>query len=241
MPSSGVHIACMPYAVGKTEAVRVGLEQALEHTDAQVFGQIDCHLKQEPWQMVRLFNGLRESGADLVIADRYAQQDLRSHQRHRATLAAFWSLVVEQVTGIRVADAAAGMRAHTRQVSETFVRGLRGSGYGLEAEQLALASTHGMAVETVAVQSTRQADSTSAAKLEDNVGGLLAHAPDLLITHELRAALSHLMWRLKRRESFVLSSQFLSLIAPIEFAFVPNGEDGEQCYTLRPRNGPGRG
>ena len=222
-----LHLLQMPYQVGKAEAVRRGLSVLLDGSIEGVV-QVDGRQKQPPEDVALLIRHLEESHADIVIADRYTKQDL-SQNHHRVVVSSALSRIISVVTGISVPDAACGTRAYRASLAARFLT-LRGFGYGLEAEQLVIASLMSAKVSHVPVRSRPQEDHTPAEKIEDNICSLLAYADDLRMSDSMRQCLCYILSAVKARKSFSCDLRALGIQQRIRARFVVASKG--QSYSL---------
>jgi hypothetical protein len=196
--SGRVALEVCEHVLGKVEAVRRGIAIALDDTATEVVVQLDGDLKQPPQQAVLLAHTLVTSSVDLIVANRYADQDLAA-QQHRHALSQVMSDLLSSLTEIRVSDTVCGMRGYTRHLARVFVRELRAFGYGLEIEQLLIAAETGAAVNEIGVLSNHQANATAAEKLEDNFCAIQSRASTLGASPLQSALLCSYIVMLKRR------------------------------------------
>lgn len=190
----------IPFAVGKSDALALGLEVALELPDVDFVVQIDGHLKQDPRQVEALLAPLHAGDADLVVLNRYERQDL-SRQEHREAVRRAMSVLAGAVTGQTLPDTVCGTRAYSLDLARRFTRP-RYSGYGVEMEQLAIAALAGARIESVAAESNRQADATVAEKLEDNLEVLRGYARANDLPSRQFHLLAHYLQQVKERRTF---------------------------------------
>ncbi|WHM40069.1 glycosyltransferase family 2 protein [Streptomyces sp. BPTC-684] len=231
-PLSALHL---PGPLGKAEAVRRGLDHLLRHSPAELFVQMDAHLKQAPEQVQRLLQRLQvQAGLGMVVANRYGS-GASPLDVHRKTASSGFSALMRALTGYELTDTVCGTRAYRRELASVFARDSHCFGYGLELEQLFLAAAHGSSVEEEPVRSRPQAPTTAAEKIEDNLAVILAHTAARL-SGEIRAALHHALAQIKLRKSFDLDARPFGLGAVYTCTFVGPAEDGEDSYAVAARH-----
>lgn len=224
--------------LGKAEAVRHGLRYVLDHTDAQTIAQMDAHHKQPPSQALRLLKRLRADAAvDMVVANRYGALATQL-ETHRATVSGGFSALVRSLTGYDLTDTVCGTRAYRRHLAELFVAEGRCSGYGLELEQLFLASAGGYLVGEEPIDSRPQAPTTSAAKLEDNLESIILHSAAKL-PWPMRATLHRALAQVKQRRTLEIDATSFGMRGIYTCTFVGPAEDGEDAYAALRRE-PGK-
>lgn len=195
-----LHVVSIPFQVGKAEAVRRGLQVLLETSTADIVVQLDGHLKQPPEEIAGLVQGLTKTGLNMVVANRYALQSM-DDQEHRVTIAGLISMIIEQLTGYRLHDVVCGTRAYVRDLATHFLH-LRSFGYGLEVEEILIASSLGASVGEWPIHSKRQESATSAEKIEDNIYALISYGHEIRMPNTVRATLSFMLSQIKQRRSF---------------------------------------
>lgn len=190
----------LPHQVGKAEAVRQGLAEILQDENIEAVVQVDGRQKQPPEDVALLMMHLQESGADMVIANRYAFQNL-SNAPHRKIISSSLSAIVQALTGISVPDAACGTRAYRIPLARKFLK-LRSFGYGLEVEQLIIAGLTSSRVLHVPVHSKPQENYTPAEKIEDNLMSLISYSAELKIPDKAKDILCYILAQIKQRRDF---------------------------------------
>jgi hypothetical protein len=204
----------IPFRLGKSEAMRCGLEKLMSISQATIIAQTDGHSKQPPSHLAELVSRLMTSDADIVIADRY---DARSLDDHRAAVVIFFSSIIRHLTGYSLADTVCGTRVYARWLANIFLRRSSMFGYGFELEQLLLAATSGAQAASCPIPSKTQDSHTSAEKVEDNIATLAVYANSLNMTRDLRAWFSFILMSIKERQTFVTSLAIVDRDSLIEF------------------------
>jgi hypothetical protein len=217
----------LDFPVGKAEAIRRGLMKILRE-DYDIVLQVDGHQKQDAAQVPALLDELVHSGADMLVANRYGIR--AASDSHRVALTSLMQQMVRLSTGYNLTDTVCGTRAYNLQLASIFAANVRSFCYGLEIEQLILASRTTAEVRGFPVESSPQSPHTAAEKLEDNFAVLLFY--DQWFTAEQRTNLSGLITALKMRASFRISGSIWELPSDITFEFVGRAEDGEDSYSL---------
>jgi hypothetical protein len=196
-----IRILTLPFQVGKTEAVRRGIEFIFkEFRSCGIFTQIDGDLKQPPEELEDIVHKLKNGISAMVIGNRYAFPGIREHI-HRIAAVKMVSSIVKYVSGFQLVDTLCGMRGYSRELAENFLQ-MRSFGYGLEIEQILIASKLGLQVENSPVHSNIQDEGTNAEKIEDNLAALICYCGELACTANVRAALNNALAMVKRRVPF---------------------------------------
>lgn len=220
----------LPFQVGKAEAMRQGIKYALSDQSCDAMIQIDGDLKQSPEDVSLIYSALAQ-GAELVICDRYAYQDLSS-QSHRRAISGVLSRIMAHLTEYAFVDYVCGMRGYTRRLADRYAA-LRCHGYALEIEQVLLAWIAKATVECVPIKSNRQADWTPAEKIEDNLGAILVYADELGIDDTCRGSLSFVLTQIKARRTFSADLSDFGINEHVEFGYSDGRESLSDCYNLR--------
>ena len=200
--SHDVEVQIIKYQVGKAEAIRVGLEWVLENTQSNIFVQLYARNKQTINEIPIMINKIANGSADMIVANRYAKQSLKE-QVHRASISTFFSKIINCLTNYDLQDTACGTRVYTRELAHSFYC-LRSYGYGLELEQLIIASINNKKVMEYPIESNLQAHGTNAEKLEDNFVALIAYVSDLNLNKSIRESLCYALTMIKKRNSFTV-------------------------------------
>jgi hypothetical protein len=195
-----LHVVYIPFQVGKAEAVRSGLQVLLETSTADVVVQLDGHLKQPPEEVAGLVQRLTNTGSNMIVANRYALQSMED-QAHRVAIAGLISTIIEQLTGYQLHDVVCGTRAYVRDLATHFLH-FRSFGYGLEVEEILIASSLGASVDEWPIHSKRQEGATGAEKIEDNIHALISYGHEMRMPDPVRATLSFMLSQIKQRRSF---------------------------------------
>ena len=198
--SQKIRFLRIPYQVGKTEAIRQGLKLLLQESSAKLIAQIDGRSKQPAWQLALLAEKISKDQVDMVIGDRYANQNMVG-QDHRKAGTGLMGLMVKHLTGYDLPDAVCGTRVYVRELAIQFLN-MRCFGYGAELEQILIAAIHSGKVSSYPLETNRQADLTNTEKIEDNVFTLLNYASEIGMSDTVRSTLSFILSQLKRRKTF---------------------------------------
>jgi hypothetical protein len=213
----------LPFQVGKAEAVRRGLVELLKDENIDAIVQVDGRQKQPPEDVSVLIEHLKNSNVDMVIANRYAYQNLESDP-HRKIASSVFSGIIRHFTGIDIPDAVCGTRIYRVKLAKAFLR-LRSFGYGLEAEQLVIASLAHASVSYAPIHSAPQENYTPAEKIEDNLMVFLAYANELAIDYSAKATLCYIQSQIKQRRAFKCDLTGIGIDKQIigEPVVLPNG------------------
>jgi hypothetical protein len=222
-----IHFDCR---LGKTEAVLEGIRCLLANPSITAIAQIDGRHKQPPVDLTLLAEGLKSGSLDMCVANRYGLRgDLASHGHRRSSIQ-LWSQLTFHATRFRLTDTVSGMRIYSRRLADAFTQEIRCFGYGLEAAQLIVARSLSAKVGEVPVRSSKQASSTSAEKLEDNLAVLLG--PGSEFTRAQRVLALSMMAEIKLRNSFVFDGSVFDVPVRYRFTYTPYGEDSEASYSV---------
>lgn len=225
-----LRILTIPFQVGKSEAVRRGIDLIFQECKTcSIFTQIDGDLKQPPEELEGMINNLRQGRSSMVIGNRYAFSIVKN-QTHRIAAVKMVSSIVRCVTGFQLVDTLCGMRAYSRELAEYFLR-LRSFGYGLEIEQLLIASKLGLQVENYPVHSKLQDDGTNAEKIEDNLSALICYCDDLKCTTIVRSALNNALAMVKRRISYEIDLREFGAEGIVHCKYMGNSSYNRNAYA----------
>jgi hypothetical protein len=224
-----LRVIYIPFQIGKAEAVRRGLQSLISTSKADIVVQIDGRLKQPPDEVAQIVEYLIDSKAHMVVANRYHLQNLEG-QVHRATASGLFSAIVKQLTRYNLQDVACGTRAYVRNLAARFLA-TRSFGYGLEVEEILIASTLGLAVEQWPIHSNHQDNATNAEKVEDNLLAFLSYANETKMSDTFRATLCHMLANIKKRNSFDIDTSALGYQGVIHFEYVGGSAIAVNAYT----------
>jgi hypothetical protein len=220
----------IPFVVGKAAAVRYGIYTCLLDRECRQVVQIDGHLKQSPIYVENLLELTDSNRMSMAVYNRYPEG--RQLDQHRSLTVKFFSGLVEALTSKRIHDTVCGTRAYSRSAAERFLRYGTSFGYGLEIEQVILLLCDGAPVHEVPVDSNVQYKSTAANKLVQNLACVLSYCPGR-VSLPLLTELNALIIALMHRRTFCFNSNLVSTDLPtIQFKYEPDGEDGEDAYSL---------
>jgi hypothetical protein len=185
--------------VGKAEALRRGFLYIAQNLTVDLVAQADARGKQSLLGLEPMIDQLKK-GLDLVTANRYASQNL-SQQPHRTAIRVFFSTIMNSCFNLNFEDYLCGTRVYTEELSKHF-QSSSAFGYGLEIEQLIVASQMECKTATVGIESNLQNNFTEAEKIEDVMSVLLVRIPLKQPWIDLRQALSNCLFNVKRRVTF---------------------------------------
>ena len=107
----GASVLTLPKNVGKAEAVRQGLLQALS-TEASIVGYLDADLATPPAEMLRIVETLRASEAEVAVACRLQLLGAKIDRKPlRSLLGKIFSLAASLALGVRFRDTQCGAKA----------------------------------------------------------------------------------------------------------------------------------
>lgn len=195
--------------LGKAEALRIGLRVLMDESNYSAFAQLDVHDKQPAWQVKSLIERLKQTGADLVVGNRYVTPLEEGSHRHGLML--LFCSMVRLSAGYRLSDCVCGMRVYSARCAAAFISESFTYGYGLELEQLFIAARNGWRTVEVGLQSRPQFNSTAAEKIIENLHVLVVYARKALDQRYIHEMLA----QMKARRSFSIPGQWLSLDGPL--------------------------
>jgi|GEM_PF-6912692 len=197
----GIHIKMQ---LGKAEALRRGWEKALEDKNIETILQIDGDLKQSLWDLPKLLQYMETQKADMVLANRYAHQNIEAEQPHRNAISGILSIAVNHVTGYELPDTVCGMRAYNRKLAELFSNKSKSFGYGIEIEQILLAATINAKIASFGVKSNRQNDFTNVDKIAENLEEFNRFFKELNVSEMSRNYFANYLCQIKARKDFII-------------------------------------
>ena len=220
-----IHI---PLQIGKAEAIRRGLREVLKDSDLEIVVQVDGDLKQDIGDVEPLIDYMKKTEAQMVVANRYAYQDLNS-QHHRKSIAEILSKSISMITPYEIPDTVCGMRAYDKLLAQIFAKS-KSFGYGIEIEQLILAASVNASVSTFEVHSNKQSNFTNVEKIEDNLFALNLHLDALKISDGMKNYAANALVKIKARQSFTLDLSMLGV--PLKILLSYNGKQTDDSFSL---------
>lgn len=218
---------------GKASAVKRALQFALErHHNAETFIQIDYDHDQWEQDVLYGIEVLRQSGADMLMGDRYAPySQIPSYRRLILRL----QEDICQYLGFQgIRDTTAGLQIYNRRFAELLMREGRAKRWGLEVEGIILCALHGLSCQQFDLTKTRlRTTSTKRLKLMEIVQeGILPHTPKLEAAD--KGGLIHLLrfcyeQGLKQGAYFRVPVELINGSYEMFFWLLPDG-----LYTLTP-------
>lgn len=160
-------LVSLPENKGKAYAIREGLSALLKSNPGFIV-QYDGDGDQSYVDIPVVHNKLIEfSGGDpnnpvLVIGDRYSKDLIippnPESVAYRQTLLMFFGAIAKQLGFDEVRDWVSGARGYTEEYAKRFLENSKSSKYGLESEQLVVASLVGAKVTTAPLTESRPRD-----------------------------------------------------------------------------------
>ncbi len=159
----------LPSNIGKAAAMRVGLKNLLDNQGnlgfiVQYDGDGDQSYIDIPVVHQRLLD-ISDADPDiptLVIGDRYSE-DLQTPPNpesvvYRQTILMFFGAIAKELGFTNVRDWVSGARGYTKNYAEEFLARSKSDRYGLESDQLVIASLVGARVSTAFLTESRPRD-----------------------------------------------------------------------------------
>jgi dolichyl-phosphate beta-glucosyltransferase len=129
---------------GKGAAVRSGVQAA--GGDPIVFLDADLTI---PVEIIDLFNGALETGADIAVASRYVPGSVIDRPWWRRVMGDVYRLIVHALLPTNIRDTQCGGKMYTAEAAKDLFRRQRLDGFAFDAEVLYLARRAGYQVREV--------------------------------------------------------------------------------------------
>jgi len=134
---------------GKGEALRT-LYKEIMAFDPDIIVTVDGDGQHDPGQIPMLVKPIEAGDSDVVIGSRYVDGGIMDAPLHRRFGLRVINFLYKKVTGVKVKDTQCGFRAYSKKAFEFLLQGDE-KGYGIEGEQLVLASRNGIRLTEVPV------------------------------------------------------------------------------------------
>ena len=134
---------------GKGEALRSALRESLKHS-ADYFVVLDADGQHNPSDIPKLVEPLHSGEADMVIGSRYLEPETQETPLYRRLGLGIIGQVFTRSINKDIGDSQNGYRAYTRQTAEKMLL-TEQNGYGIETEQISLATENGYRIKEVSV------------------------------------------------------------------------------------------
>jgi len=165
---------------GKGQAVKTLFEEAVK-LDADILVVLDADGQHDPCEIPRLIEPILKSGADVVIGSRYVDGSKTDAPLYRRVGLKVLNSLHKKLNRIPVNDAECGFRALSRKALAV-VSSFENSGYGVDAEMVALAAKNGMnIVEKPVTIRYKGLNRTSKKRPLAHGGELLQHIVQMMI------------------------------------------------------------
>lgn len=153
---------------GLGTAYIAGFKYALENGYDYVF-EMDCDFSHNPDDLIRLYKGCTEDGADVAIGSRYVTGvNVVNWPIGRVLLSYYASVYVRFITRMNIRDATAGFKCYRRRVLETIdLDNIRFKGYAFQIEMKFIAHTLGFKLLEVPIIFTERQEGVS--KMSSNI------------------------------------------------------------------------
>jgi glycosyltransferase involved in cell wall biosynthesis len=134
---------------GKGEALRT-LYKEIMAFDPDIIVTVDGDGQHNPDQIPMLVKPIEAGDSDVVIGSRYVDGGIMDAPLHRRFGLRVINFLYKKVAGLEVKDTQCGFRAYSKKAFEFLLQGDE-KGYGIEGEQLVLASRNGIRLTEVPV------------------------------------------------------------------------------------------
>jgi glycosyltransferase involved in cell wall biosynthesis len=134
---------------GKGEALRT-LYKEIMAFDPDIIVTVDGDGQHNPDQIPMLVKPIEAGESDVVIGSRYVDGGMMDAPLHRRFGLRVINYLYKKVAGLQVKDTQCGFRAYSKKAFEFLLQGDE-KGYGIEGEQLVLASRNGIRLTEVPV------------------------------------------------------------------------------------------
>jgi glycosyltransferase involved in cell wall biosynthesis len=134
---------------GKGEALRT-LYKEIMAFNPDIIVTVDGDGQHNPDQIPMLVKPIEAGESDVVIGSRYVEGGMMDAPLHRRFGLRVINYLYKKVAGLQVKDTQCGFRAYSKKAFEFLLQGDE-KGYGIESEQLVLASRNGIRLREVPV------------------------------------------------------------------------------------------
>ena len=142
----GVTVISHPKNMGKGEALRTGFKEALKQSP-DIIITLDADLQHDPKDIPQIVQPIIEGKADIVIGSRFikgAKMDAPLYRRIGLS-------IINKLHKTQIKDTQSGYRAFSAKAVEKILQHSTAEGYGIESEQLIIASTYGLKILEVPI------------------------------------------------------------------------------------------
>ena len=134
---------------GKGEALRT-LYKEIAELGPDIIITVDGDGQHDPDQIPMLVKPIEAGESDVVVGSRYVDGGRMDAPLHRKFGLRIINFLYKKVAGLKIKDTQCGFRAYSRKAFEFLMQGDE-KGYGIEGEQLVLASKNGIRVTEVPI------------------------------------------------------------------------------------------
>jgi glycosyltransferase involved in cell wall biosynthesis len=134
---------------GKGEALRT-LHKEIVKLDPDIIITVDGDGQHNPDQIPMLVKPIDAGESDVVVGSRYVDGGMMDAPLHRRFGLRVINYLYKKVAGLQIKDTQCGFRAYSRKAFEFLMQGDE-KGYGIEGEQLVLASRNGIRLTEVPI------------------------------------------------------------------------------------------
>ena len=159
---------------GKGEALRT-LYKEIAELDPDIIVTVDGDGQHDPDQIPMLVKPIEAGESDVVVGSRYVDGGRMDAPLYRKFGLRVINFLYKKVAGLQIKDTQCGFRAYSRKAFEFLMQGDE-KGYGIEGEQLVLASKNGIRLTEVPISVRYNGLGTTSKK------SALLHGADLIAT-----------------------------------------------------------
>ncbi len=134
---------------GKGEALRT-LHKEIAKLDPDVIVTVDGDGQHDPHQIPMLVKPIEAGESDVVLGSRYVDGGRMDAPFYRKFGLRIINFLYKKVAGLQVKDTQCGFRAYSKKAFDFLMQGYE-KGYGIEGEQLVLASKNGIRLTEVPI------------------------------------------------------------------------------------------
>ena len=147
--SLGAKVARHGERRGKGEALRTLSKEAMEQ-NPDILVTLDGDGQHDPDQIPMLVKPIETGRSDVVVGSRYVDGGKMDAPLYRRFGLRVVNFLYKKVAGVRINDTQSGFRAYSQKAFE-FLMQCDAGGYGIEGEQLVVASKNGLRVMEVPI------------------------------------------------------------------------------------------
>lgn len=159
---SKLHLIKRKGKLGLGTAYLKGFDWALKNNYNYIF-EMDADFSHNPDDLIRLYNGCKNDGADMAIGSRYISGvNVVNWPIGRVLMSYYASAYVRLITGMSIRDTTAGFKCYKRNVLETInLDKIRLKGYAFQIEMKFTTYKYGFNIKEVPIIFTDRQEGTS--------------------------------------------------------------------------------